>query len=333
MAGPIKISVVADARDLVKEMPKAEAAINDVADTAKSAGSKIDTAFASVGESADGLASTSSQVAGGLGDLGGALGMLPGPLGAAGSSMEMLAPAIMGVTGASDLLNAATTKFPGLAKVASGAARGMGVAMQFATGPIGLIIIGIAALVAGLVVAYKKSETFRDIVNSVFGFIKNLFLNFTPFGIVISRFDELVGFVRKMPGRIASAASGMWDGIKDAFRASINWLIGKWNGLSFTLPGVDVPGIGKIGGFTLSTPNIPMLANGGIVTGPTFALIGEAGPEAVIPLDRLGTGAQVIELHLSADVLDEVSRGRRYIAAIDAANGAGVRRLAIGGAS
>jgi hypothetical protein len=34
-------------------------------------------------------------------------------------------------------------------------------------------------------------------------------------------------------------------------------------------------------------PDIPMLAAGGIVTGPTLAMIGEAGPEAVIPLDRM----------------------------------------------
>jgi hypothetical protein len=35
-------------------------------------------------------------------------------------------------------------------------------------------------------------------------------------------------------------------------------------------------------------PHIPALAKGGIVTGPTLALIGEAGPEAVVPLDRAG---------------------------------------------
>jgi hypothetical protein len=34
--------------------------------------------------------------------------------------------------------------------------------------------------------------------------------------------------------------------------------------------------------------NVPMMADGGIVTGPTLALIGEAGPEAVVPLDRMG---------------------------------------------
>ena len=34
--------------------------------------------------------------------------------------------------------------------------------------------------------------------------------------------------------------------------------------------------------------NIPKMADGGMVTGPTLALIGEAGPEAVVPLDRMG---------------------------------------------
>ena len=33
---------------------------------------------------------------------------------------------------------------------------------------------------------------------------------------------------------------------------------------------------------------VPMMAAGGVVTSPTLAMIGEAGPEAVIPLDRLG---------------------------------------------
>lgn len=100
------------------------------------------------------------------------------------------------------------------------------------------------------------------------------------------RFTALVDFVRSLPNRIAWASIGMWNGIRDSFRAAVNWIIARWNNLSFSLPGVNVPGIGQIGGFTLNTPNIPMLANGGIVTQPTLAMIGEAGPEAVVPLDR-----------------------------------------------
>jgi hypothetical protein len=48
------------------------------------------------------------------------------------------------------------------------ATRALGIAMMVATGPIGLIILGIAALAIGLVIAYKKSETFRKIVDAVF---------------------------------------------------------------------------------------------------------------------------------------------------------------------
>lgn len=45
----------------------------------------------------------------------------------------------------------------------------------------------------------------------------------------------------------------------------------------------------SVGGFM---PNIPMLAEGGIVTGPTLAMIGEGGEsEAVIPLSKLGSVA------------------------------------------
>jgi hypothetical protein len=36
-------------------------------------------------------------------------------------------------------------------------------------------------------------------------------------------------------------------------------------------------------------PHIPALAEGGIVTSPTLALIGEAGSEAVIPLNKMGS--------------------------------------------
>src|SRR5205814_565610 len=65
-------------------------------------------------------------------------------------------------------------------------------------------------------------------------------------------------------------------------------IIDGWNRLEFKLPTVDthIPGVGKIGGWSLGTPNIPRLATGGVVTSPTLALIGEAGPEAVIPLSQ-----------------------------------------------
>lgn len=105
---------------------------------------------------------------------------------------------------------------------------------------------------------------------------------------VKSWFDSMVSFLGGLGGRITSAVSGMFDGIKSAFRAAINFVIDAWNGLSFSLPGFDsgIPGVPSWGGVTISTPNVARLADGAVITEPTFALMGEVGrarPEIVTP--------------------------------------------------
>lgn len=55
------------------------------------------------------------------------------------------------------------------------------------------------------------------------------------------------------------------------------------------------------------------MAEGGLVLGPTLALIGEAGPEAVVPLDRMGDGTTVVNVTVtSADPAAVVDAIRRY---------------------
>jgi hypothetical protein len=79
------------------------------------------------------------------------------------------------------------------------------------------------------------------------------------------------------------------DVISAPFKAAFRAVAGLWNStvgkLSFKVPSW-VPGIGGSG---FDVPDIPMLAQGGIVTGPQLAMIGESGPEAVIPLSKLGS--------------------------------------------
>jgi hypothetical protein len=128
--------------------------------------------------------------------------------------------------------------------------------------PISLIVIGIGLLVAGLAAAYVKFEGFRKIVDAVFGAIKFYINNVT-----IPAVQAMVSVFKTAFNAIAA----IW-----------NNTVGK---LSFKIPSW-VPGLGGKG---FSVPKIPMLAEGGIVTGPTLAMIGEGrGPEAVIPLDRMG---------------------------------------------
>jgi hypothetical protein len=84
---------------------------------------------------------------------------------------------------------------------------------------------------------------------------------------ITAAFNGIVDFVSKLPGRIGGAAVGMWDGIWNAFRGTINSLIKGWNGMKFTLPAVDVPFFGRVGGFSLGTPDLPYLHQGGVVPG------------------------------------------------------------------
>jgi hypothetical protein len=84
--------------------------------------------------------------------------------------------------------------------------------------------------------------------------------------------------------------SGIFDGLKSAFRSAINWIIGKWNDFHLTLGGGSI--LGKdIPSITLSTPNIPYLAQGGIVPatpGGRLVRAGEGGQdEAIAPLSKL----------------------------------------------
>lgn len=69
--------------------------------------------------------------------------------------------------------------------------------------PIGLVVIAIAALVAGLVLAYQKSETFRDIIQQVWEwlktvgeFIKNVLVGY--FDLWISAIQKVIGFVTQL---------------------------------------------------------------------------------------------------------------------------------------
>lgn len=131
----------------------------------------------------------------------------------------------------------------------------------------------------------------KKIVGGLWGGIKEVWEREVVFWTetVPGVFLGIVNFIKELPPKIAAAATGMWDGIKNAFKSAINFIIRGWNALEFKIPGFNV-GPAHFGGFTLGVPNIPELAKGGIVTGPTLALIGERGPEAVIPLGPGGLG-------------------------------------------
>jgi hypothetical protein len=126
---------------------------------------------------------------------------------------------------------------------------------------------------------------------------------------VIEHFGEIVEFFKSIPGKIGGFFSHLANVITAPFRIAFNSIASLWNNtvgaLSFSVPDW-VPGLGGKG---WDVPDIPMLANGGIVTRPTLALIGESGPEAVIPLNRRnGAGGVVINITHPLGTPEQIAR-------------------------
>ena len=253
--------------------------------------------------------------------------------------------------------------------------------------PLGLIILAVIGLVAAFVIAYKRSETFRNVVDGAFRAIKTVVMNVINFlkpfittafsvlktvftvyftiyktvftvafgvikAVVVTAFNAIKtavmfvfnilktaftiylniyktiftvaisvikavwsagfnffktkvvgtfngikttisnalgtvwGFITDLKTKITGIGSNLWEGLKTGLTSVIGFLRNSLNGL-ISLFNKPIEFFNNNNG---PLPNIPLipeitaLAKGGIVTRPTLALIGEAGPEAVVPL-------------------------------------------------
>jgi hypothetical protein len=163
--------------------------------------------------------------------------------------------------------------------------------VAMALNPFSLIAAGVALLVVGLIAAYKKFEWFSTGVNAVINGIITVFETFA-----------------------------------NSWIAVINTIIKGYNALPL-LPNIGLLSeisIGKIGGDEATVAgggiNIPKMAAGGIVNGPTLAMIGEAGPEAVIPLSRMGQMGGGMSITVNAGLISTPDQiGQDIIAAIQKA--------------
>lgn len=176
-------------------------------------------------------------------------------------------------------------------------------------------IFGVLGTIAGFVggvvsrVASIGSGLFSWVAGTVSG----------VYDTVAGPFNAIVGFVAGLPGRIGDAARGMFDGISNAFKGAINFVIRGWNSLRFSIPSFDVGPV-HWDGFSLGVPSIAELATGGVVTRPILSLVGEAGPEAVIPLrDLRGLGTTiVVNVTHTGLAVDSPQVGRDVVAALRA---------------
>jgi len=151
--------------------------------------------------------------------------------------------------------------------------------------------------------------------------------------------DKISGFASALAGKVRGLAGDIkdigkniigWigDGLEagagalgNIIKGAINTLIDALNkGIAGINKGIGL--INKVNPFddVPNIPNIPKLAKGGIVTQPTLAIIGEAGPEAVVPLSRAGSLGGGITINVQAGLVSSPEQvGQQIIEAIQQA--------------
>lgn len=190
-----------------------------------------------------------------------------------------------------------------------------------ATNPIGMTISVIGALIAAGVLLYKNWDTVKVYLTDAWNAISTA--------------------CTAAWGKVTETFAGVWDGIKAGAASAMNTVIGWINQaieavnrfLSFKIPdwvpklggttvGVQIPTVPQIA----AASGVPQLADGGVVSRPTLAMIGEGREtEAVMPLSRLsdllglgGESAQTVNVSFAPvinitgggqDAYDGVTRG------------------------
>lgn len=160
--------------------------------------------------------------------------------------------------------------------------------IAMALNPFSLIAAGVALLIAALVAAYSKFEWFKTGVNGIIN-------------IILGAFENMVN------GAIMA----------------VNAIIRAYNAIPIlgnvsTISHVDLPTVGAPAAAkpTAGRNGIPRFAEGGIVTQPLIGMVGEAGPEAIIPLKQLAMNQTPTNITINvqgADPQQVVNALERYV--------------------
>ena len=197
----------------------------------------------------------------------------------------------------------------------------------------GPIVLAIAAVIAIGVALYKNWDTIKakaiEIKNNIVATWNGIKAS------VIAAVNNLKAQLSAAWASIKANVSAAWNAVKTAItnpintavslvKAGIDKLKSIVNGAKLSLPHIKLPHFSVSGKFSLNPPSVPKVSvswykTGGIFDSPSLIGIGEAGPEAVVPLDKLWD---------KLDKIAEVAHGDGVVINVYASPGMDVEQLA-----
>lgn len=264
------------------------------------------------------------------------------------NNWSLIAPVIAGIAGAILVYKGAVMAI-NLVQNAWAICQGVCTAAQWAlnialsANPIGIIIVAIGALIAigvamwmnwDSICAWCKSafqavgDFFVSVGTSIGEFFSGLWMGIKDTAVGV--WNSITGFLSGAWNTISSAAvsvftgignaiKNVWNGIVGAIKGAINSIIsainsmirgavsgvnGLINGINSVTGAVGIPAIP-----TFTAPQIPMLANGGMIRTAGTVIVGEKGPEMlslprgakVSPIDKSRRSENKFYINIYAD--------------------------------
>lgn len=278
-------------RAIMSGLKRAVEAANAGTDIGVAIGNTIAGGLSTAGTSIGNAAMTLTDTIGGIGTaidttkqlLGGDESWAAPGLDSLNSALGTVTPLLNGLNTAATLASAGAQAISVATGIASKAQWLWNAALV--ANPIGLIVTAVAALVAGLVLFFTKTELGRKIwaafteylkiaweaiktaFSAAWDVISGIWDNMVKGAKLVwdgvkNQFTSIVDFVKGLPVMITAAAKGMWEGLKGGLVSVLNWIGDKWNSfadaMSLDLPGtaldVTIPKLPKFsfsdGGYT-----------------------------------------------------------------------------------
>lgn len=265
----------------------------------------IDTAFTNLKATVlEGITPAILTVSNGISGLVTAFQSLPQPVQTTILAVAGITLAIGGLIASVGIISSVWGILMGVFKIGIGVFAGVGGAIAAISTPVLIAVAVISSLIAIGITLYKNWDTVKANASSIWNGIKSVISNVTSSisSTVTSKFNTIKSTATNSWNAIKNTTSTVWDGIKTTASNGLDWIKNKlfnfkpsWSIPKPKLPKIDI-GVGHKNILGASVPyptfNISWHKLGGIFTKPTLFNtgssihgVGEAGPEAVLPLN------------------------------------------------